>query len=141
MNKMKKKRILLDGLDFIDIGLTNRKSVIKKLGNPEEFSFEDDYRVIYMYPTKGIEISIKIGHIHTSSVVTEVSIKEPYNGFALESLVLGMNFNKALESCAKEYKLDEVKKNSRVYKLDHDDLWLQIVKENDKLCFVKIYTV
>ena len=42
VNKMEKQRVLLDGLDFIDLGVTNRKSVIKTLGNPEDFSFEDE---------------------------------------------------------------------------------------------------
>ena len=139
VNKMEKQRVLLDGLDFIDLGVTNRKSVIKTLGNPEDFSFEDDYRVIYKYPTKGIEISIKIGHIHTLSVVTEISVSNPYSGSALDSLVLGMNFNQASENCAKDFKLDEVKRNSRVYKLDHNNLWLQIFKDKDKLSFLKIY--
>lgn len=73
-------------------------------------------------------------------MVTEVAVSKPFSGSALDSLVLGMNFTEALESCAKEFTLDEVKKNSRVYKLDQSNLKLQIFKENSKLSFLKIFT-
>lgn len=136
---MTERGVLLDEINFIDLGVTHRRLVIESLGNPEEFTFEDDYQVIYKYPSKGIEITIKIGHIHTSSVVTAILITKPYAGSAIESLELGMSFYNALEICNSEFELVQVKKNTRIYKFGTKQQHLQIWKENDTLSQLKVY--
>ncbi len=136
---MKEHGVIFDEMNFLDLGVTHRRLVIESLGNPEEFTFEDDYQVIYKYPSKGIEITIKIGHIHTSSVVTAILITKPYTGSAIESLELGMSFYRALEICNSEFELVQVKKNTRIYKFGNKQQHLQIWKDNDTLSQLKVY--
>ncbi len=136
---MKEHGVLFDQMNFLDLGVTQRRSVIESLGNPEDFSFEDDYQVVYKYPSKGIEITIRIGHIHTSSVVTAISITKPYAGYAIDSLEVGMNFSKALEICCREFELEQVKKNTRIFRFGNKKQHLQIWKEDDKLSQLKVY--
>lgn len=139
LRNMKAKGVLFDQMSFLDLGVTHRRLVIESLGNPEDFTFEDDYQVVYKYPSKGIEITIKIGHIHTSSVVTAISITKPYEGLAIESLEVGMSFAKALEICNREFEIKQVKKNSRIFRFGEKGQHLQIWKENDKLSQLKVY--
>ena len=135
---MSKPSVFFDQLDFIHLGSTNRKEVIDSLGSPKDYRFEDDFKVIYTYPRKGIEITIKMGHIATSSVVTSISVNKPFQGYSSNSLVLGMEFDIAQKIC-KELYLEEISQEDLVtYSLKKEKIRFQIKKLKGKLAQINI---
>ena len=120
-------------------GVAHRLDVIEHLGIPKVVSFGQDYKVIYEYPTEGIEVSIRIGENATLSIVKAVVLKQPFKDTNRKSLEIGMAFPKAVAICNAAYEFELDTGNSRMYSLGDPKLNLQIWNENGRLGKIEFF--
>lgn len=114
-------------------GVANRQTVMNHLGKPKVVSYGNDFKVIYKYPSEGVEVVIRIGEKATCSIVKTIVISSPLKNSTSESLDVGMSFNKAKSICNAHYELELDTDNSRIYSLGDPKLNLQIWKKQGKL--------
>jgi hypothetical protein len=114
-------------------GVANRQDVVDNLGKPQVVSFGEDYKVIYKYPTEGIEVIIRLGRKTTLSIVKALLIVYPFKESDKKILDVGMSFSRAKSICDAHYELEIDTGNSRIYSLGDPKLNLQIWKRGDFL--------
>jgi len=114
-------------------GVANRKDVLDRLGKPQVVSFGNNYKVIYQYPTEGIEVVLKIGEHATLSIIKVIVLVYPFQQSCTKCLDIGMSFTNAKSICDAHYELELDTDNSRMYSLGDPKLNLQIWKKRDVL--------
>jgi hypothetical protein len=130
---MKNEIIPYDLINKLLPGVANRQHVVDRLGKPEVVSFGNDYKVVYKYPTEGIEVIIKLGRKTTLSIVKALVIVYPFKESDKKTLDVGMPFSQAKSICDTQYELEIDTDNSRIYSLGDPKLNLQIWKKEDVL--------
>jgi hypothetical protein len=130
---MKNEIIPYDLINKLLPGVANRQHVIDRLGKPEVVSLGQDYRVIYKYPTEGIEVVIRLGRKTTLSIVKALLIVYPFKESCKKILNVGMPFSQAKMICDTHYELEIDTGNSRIYSLGDPKLNLQIWKKKGLL--------